>query len=122
MSDQALLESGSTPGQLWQKYRIFPDRLELRTMFGKITIPFGQVESLEVAEPTLKALLHLRFDLKNFPFGVKLDFSDVLEHVVLDRDEGVIRRILFTPDDPANFKRVFDAAFARWRAGQTVSS
>lgn len=114
MSDAPLLASGSTAKQMWQEYRIHADRLEFDTMWGRWTIPFAQVESVDVAEPQLKALLHLRFDLKNFPFGVKLDTADFTEHVVLDRNEGLIRRILFTPEDPAEFKRVLDEALARW--------
>jgi len=86
-------------------------------LLGPIVVPFAQVDRLEVAEPTLKALARLRLDLKDLALGLKLDLSDVFEHVVLDCRERRIGRILFTPEDPAEFKRVFDAAHARWRTG-----
>ncbi len=120
MSDAPILESGSGARQLWQRYRIHADRLEFDTMFGRWTIPFATIEGVDVAEAQLAALLRLRFDLKNFPFGVKLDTADFAEHVVLDRNEGVIKRILFTPDDPAGFKRVLEEALEAWRRGKAL--
>lgn len=52
--------------------------------------------------------------LKNFRPALKIDWANFLEHIVLDKSEGGIRRILFTPDDLAAFKSVLDEALARY--------
>src|SRR6266513_752416 len=88
----------------WQKYEIFDDRVELHSWLGNWTLPFEQIEKVEVYPPVLRSLiLHLRNCL---PTGLKLDFSvDFKEHVVLDKTKGFVRHVLFTPEDPAEFKR-----------------
>ena len=113
MGDAALLCSNRRPGSIWQQYRIYDDHLELSTMFGRWTIPFGDIERAEVAEPALRSLFHGRFEpaLR----GIKLDFADFVDHVSLDVRNRPLGRILFTPDDPVEFVRVLDGALARWR-------
>ncbi len=113
MGDAALLCSNRRPGSIWQQYRIYDDHLELSTMFGRWTIPFGDIERAEVAEPALRALFHGRFEpaLR----GIKLDFADFVDHVSLDVRNRLLGRILFTPDDPVEFVRVLDGALARWQ-------
>jgi hypothetical protein len=59
----------------------------------------------------LKGDLHLR----NFRPALKLDWANLVEHVVVDKKEGRLRRVLFTPDDPNAFKRALDEALARFR-------
>jgi hypothetical protein len=34
---------------------------------------------------------------------------------VLDKADGYVRRVLFTPDNPSEFKRALDEAIGRYR-------
>src|SRR5207245_11547214 len=87
--------SNCTRKSLWQKYEIFEDRVELHTWVGKFKIPFDQIQKLEVYPRVLQSLrLHLRNCL---PIGIKLDTADFKEHVILDRQKGDVRHLLFTP-------------------------
>jgi len=113
MNETPLYVSNCTKKSLWQKYEIFDDRVELHTWVGNFKIPFDQIEKAEVYPPVLKSL---RLHLKNcLPVGLHLDAVDFKEHVILDKKKGVIRHILFTPEDPPEFKRALDEALARFR-------
>src|SRR2546430_11831962 len=112
MEKTAIYISNCTKKSLWQKYEIFDDRVELHTWVGNFKIPFNQIEKAEVYPPVLKSL---RLHLHNCPIGLNLDAVDFKEHVVLDKKKGLIRHLLFTPEDPAEFKRVLDEAIARFR-------
>ena len=105
--------STSTLKSIWQEYRIFGDRLEFDTKFGRITIPFENVERVEVLDADTKALLRGDLRLKNFRPAIKIDWANFMEHVVLDKKEGLVRRILFTPEDPVAFKDALQDALAR---------
>ncbi len=118
MSDTPINTSKSTAKSLWQEYRIYRDRVEFDTLFGCMTVPFEHIESVEVSESELKGLLKGDLHLKGFRPALKIDWANFLEHVVLDKDQGHIRRILFTPHDPHEFKRALDEALARYRCKQ----
>lgn len=115
MSDTPVYESPSSLKTLWQDYRVYADRLEFGTLFGHWTIPFSEVDQIEVHEAMLQALVNGRLDLTHFPFGVKLDMADITEHVALDRNTGLAKRVLFSPEDPAAFVHAAKAALAAWR-------
>jgi hypothetical protein len=115
MEDAVTFLSPSTVKSLWQEYRIYADRVEFATRFGTLSIPFEQIERVEVSESEIKGLLGGDLHLKNFRPALKLDWANFLEHVVLDKNAGVVRRILFTPDDPVAFKHALDEALARYR-------
>ena len=102
---------------LWQKYEIFEDRVELHTKWaGTFKIPFDQIERVEVYPPVLRSLLlHIRHCL---PIGIKLDAADINEHVILDKNSGLVRHLLFTPEDPAEFKRVIDERLTQFNENQ----
>lgn len=117
MNESPIYSSKSSASSLWQEYRIFADRLEFDTLFGRLTVPFGHVESAEVVESDVKGLLRGNLQLRNFRPALKLDWANFVEHVVLDKDQGWVRRLLFTPDHPREFKTVLDAALARFRTG-----
>ena len=113
MNKAPIYISHCTKKSLWQKYEIYNDRLELHTWVGNFKIPFDQIEKAEVYPSVLKSL---RLHLKNcLPVGLKLDAVDFKEHLVLDKKEGIVRHVLFTPEDPAEFKRVLDDGLARFR-------
>jgi hypothetical protein len=116
MANSPIYSSKCTAGSLWQEYRIYDDRVEFHTWFGPWTIPFEQIESVQVAEPIVKAVLHLRADMKDWPRQIKLDTADIHEHVTLEKNSGLIRRVFFTPDDSKAFKNALEAALARFRA------
>jgi hypothetical protein len=102
--------SKCTVKNLFQKYEIFDDHLQLHTMFGNFSVPFSEIERVEVFPPILTSL---RLHLRNFRLvGVKLDLTDFNEHIFLDKKTGVIRQLMFTPDNPAAFREALDEALA----------
>ena len=121
MTERPDYTSKSTVKSLWQEYRVCEDRVEFDTLFGQMTIPFEHIERIDVSESEVKGLLRGDLHLKGFRPALKLDWANFLEHVVLDKNEGLIRRVLFTPDDPATFKNVLDVALSRFRQKQVGS-
>lgn len=121
MSDTPIYKSKSTVKSLWQEYCIYDNRVEFDTLFGKMTVPFDHIEQVDVSESEVKGLFKGDLHLKNFRPALKLDWANFLEHVVLDKGEGYVRRVLFTPGDPEAFKSALDEALARYRERQTDS-
>ncbi len=115
MSEKPNYVSPSTVKSLWQEYRIFANRLELDTLYGLISIPFEQVETIELRESDVSGLLKGDLQLRDFRPALKLDWANFLEHIVIDKSEGVFRRVLITPDDPPAFKQSLDDALAAFR-------
>jgi hypothetical protein len=107
--------SRSTVRSLWQEYRIYDDRLEFDTHFGMLTVPFDHVERALVDESEVEGLLRGDLHLKGFRPALKVDWANFVEHVVLDKNKGYIRRILFTPDDPDGFAAALDEALTAYR-------
>jgi hypothetical protein len=115
MSETPTYTSRSTVKSLWQEYRVYDDRLEFETLFGLLTVPFDHVERLDISESEVKGLPRGDLHLRGFRPALKLDWANFLEHVVLDKREGLIRRVLFTPDDPVAFKGALNVALSRHR-------
>ncbi len=115
MSEIPHHRSTSTVKSLWQEYRIYRDHLEFRTHLGTLTIPFTEIETVSIRRSDLVGLLHGDLRLKNFRPALKLDWANFCEHVELDKRTGVLRRILFTPDDPSAFKAALESALAAFR-------
>ena len=118
MSEKAIYTSVCNVKSLWQEYRIYDNRVEFDTLLGKMTIPFAHIERINISKSEVKGLLKGNLHLKNFRPALKLDWANFLEHVELDKNEGVIRRVLFTPDNPAEFKKVLNAALTRYQKNQ----
>lgn len=118
MTDSTLkYSSASTLQSLWQEYRIFDDRLEFATHFGTMTIPFEVIERLEIRPSDLKQLVVSGdLQLKDFRPALKLDWANFQEHIVLDKNDGCVRRILFTPDNLTAFEKAFQDALGRFQA------
>jgi hypothetical protein len=116
---EALYVSPSSAKSLWQEYRIYADRVEFHTLFGTMEVPFGTIEGARVLDSDIDALFRGDLRLKNFRPALKLDWANFAEHVVLDKCEGMIHRVLFTPDDPAAFVEALHAAMERWRETTT---
>jgi len=115
MGESARYVSKSTVKSLWQEYRIFRNRVEFDTRFGMMTIPFEHIERVAVSESEVKGLLKGDLHLKGFRPALKLDWANFLEHVVLDKSEGYVRRVLITPGDPMAFMRALDEARTRYQ-------
>ncbi len=110
MSEQPLFVSPSTARSFWQEYHIYSDRVEFATHLGTLVIPFSEIEEVVVRESDVKGLLRGELQLKNFRPALKLDWANFTEHVVIDKKAGKIRRILFTPENPTEFKSALDNA------------
>lgn len=119
MSETPIYTSKSTLKSLWQEYRIYDNRLEFDTLFGQMTVPFDHIEQINISGSEIRELLKGNLHLKHFRPALKLDWSNFQEHVVLDKDEGHVRRVLFTPNNPKTFKRILDEALARHQEKQT---
>lgn len=109
-----LYKSPSTVKSLWQEYRIYEDRVELDTHVGLFTVPFDQIERIELRESDVAGLLKGDLQLRNFRPAWKLDWANFLEHIVIDKTGTWVRRLLITPDDPAAFKEALDTAMAAY--------
>ncbi len=114
MSNTPIYTSKSTIKSLWQEYRIYDDHLEFDTLFGQMEIPFEDIEQAEVSESEIKGLFKGDLHLRYTP-ALKLDWANFVEHVVVDKREGSIRHILFTPEDPAAFVSALNDALTRFR-------
>jgi len=110
MNENLIYSSESTFKNLWQKYRIFENHLEFDTLFGVLTIPFEQIESIEIQDSDVKDLLKGDLKLKGFKPALKLDWANFQEHVVLDKSGGFCKRFLFTPQNSVEFKEVLQSA------------
>ena len=117
-----LYTSPSSLKSLWQEYRIYDDRVEFGTMFGRMAVPFDHIERVTVTDSDLKGLLKGDLRLKNFRPALKLDWANFVEHVVLDKKAGRIRRVLFTPTDPAAFVAALKEALKRHRLAKAGES
>ena len=115
MSDAAIYTSRSTIKSFWQEYRVYADRVEFDTRFGTMTVPYAHIERVELSESEVRGLLRGDLHLRNFRPALKLDWANFLEHVVLDKREGCVRRVLFTPDDLVAFKSALEEAVSQYR-------
>jgi hypothetical protein len=111
MEQPPLYTSTCSAKNFWREYRIFHDRVELDTFFKTLTVPFSDVEGIEVAHSYSEGVrLQLRHGM-----GLKLDWADFHPHVVLEKSTGFFRHIAFTPDDPEEFRPTLETALARYR-------
>lgn len=115
MNTKAIYISDSTAKSIWQEYRIYSNRVEIDTHFGNMTIPFEHIETAEVSESEVKGLMRGDLHLKGFRPALKVDWANFVEHVVIDKSEGHIHRILITPDDPEGFVNALGAALSIYR-------
>jgi hypothetical protein len=103
MEDNLIYSSVGTLKSLWSDYKIFSDRLELHSIFCNLTIPFENIEKFTKEESDLEELIKGHLHLKNFKPALKLDFANFQEHIVIDKTDGLIHRILFTPENIDEF-------------------
>jgi hypothetical protein len=89
---------------LWQAYRIYLDRIELQCWIALHTlkIPVRQIADIQIRSPfsfwnLLRGKASLSFR------GVKIDQADLYRHVAITKKSGLLKCIVFTPDDPDEF-------------------
>ena len=105
MDEQPLYESRRMFRNLWQRYRIYSDRIELRSCVGTKIIPVDDILDVEVrAAPVIGDLF--RGKGLAYSLALKLDLADFYCHVAIHRRSGWMKHIRFTPDDPDEFVRV----------------
>lgn len=104
--DSPIYVSEKSVKSLWQDYRVFPDRVELRCwmLLRKFVIPAEDLLDVEVRPPfSIRDISREKVRLKMHWWALKLDWSDFCEHVEIHRKSGVFKYIRFTPDNPARF-------------------
>lgn len=117
MNSNPVYVSESTVRSIWQEYRIFNNRVEIDTMFGLMVIPFEHIEKADVSESEVKGLMRGDLHLKGFRPALKVDWANFVEHVVIDKSEGHLHRILLTPDDPEEFTNSLNEALSKYKKG-----
>jgi hypothetical protein len=115
MDDKLIYSSKGSLKSLWSEYNIYSDKLELKSIFTNLTIPFENIESFTKAESDLEELIHGHLHLKNFKPALKLDWANFQEHLVVDKTDGIIHRILFTPDNIDEFMEALSKAVNNYR-------
>ena len=103
--DAPLYTSKRSWRSLWQEYRIYADRVELPSCFGRKVIPANELVDVEVRPPLVVGDL---FRGKGFRYcwALKLDMADLSRQVAVHRASGLMKRLRFTPDDPEKFVEV----------------
>jgi hypothetical protein len=82
-----LYESKGTPRSLWNAYRIFGDRIELqfRMFFTTIVIPREAFVAVDIFKPPV---------IRTVFWALKLDFADLFTHVGIERNCGMMKKVL----------------------------
>jgi hypothetical protein len=114
VDEEPLHRSRCALRSLWQKYRIYDDRLELDTRFGLMSIPFEHIESMDLRATGHAGSLKGHLQLRDFRPELMLDWTNFRGHVVVDMKDGAMRRVFITPGDPQVFKSTLDAALRRF--------
>ena len=111
--DQPLYVSRRKSRNLWQQYRIYSDRIELRSCVGYKLIRAEDIIEIQVRPPIVIGDLFRRKGWAQ-SFALKLDMADLYRHVALHRRSGWIKHLRFTPDDPDMFVNVCRSIMATW--------
>jgi len=96
--DNLIYDSKGTPRSLWNNYRIYNDRIELqfRIFFTKIIIQRDTFVKVDVYKPPV---------VRTGLWALKLDLADLYNHVGIERNNGLFKKIRFTPSNPYEFKQ-----------------
>jgi len=105
MDDQPLYESRHIFRNLWQRYRVYTDRIERQFLLGKKIVRVDDIVDMEVrAVPVIGDLFRGKGLASSL--ALELDFSDLFRRVAIHRRLGWIKHIRIAPDDPEEFLRV----------------
>ena len=111
MNHQPIYISKKSGKNLWQEYRIYPDRLELQSWFllHTVVLPADEILDVHVRPP-------------GFMWGIKLDNCNFCRHVSIWKKSGLFKTLAFSPDDPDKFVELCKAMFASGRNPAPISS
>lgn len=95
---ELLYESNAGIKSLWNRYKIYADRIELdfRCFFTRIVIRRSEFAGIEASGSLFKI---------SSLWALKLDLADLYPHLCIVRNRGVFKRIRFTPADPEEFRQ-----------------
>ncbi|MHA2168629.1 MAG: hypothetical protein ACXAB7_01825 [Candidatus Kariarchaeaceae archaeon] len=105
-----IYESKRKLRNLWQSYKIYDDRIELRfwLLLKTLHVRRDEINWIEVRPPiVIFDKLRKRYRLRDLFRAVKLDFADFSNHVVIELNRKIIKQYRFTPDDPQEFVKYF---------------
>ena len=105
MDEQPLYESRRMFRNLWQRYRVYADRIELRSCVGTKVIPADDILDVEVRPAGVIGDLFRGKGLA-YSLALKIELADFCRHVAIHRRSGWIKYVRFTPDDLDEFVRV----------------
>jgi len=105
MSEEPLYVSRRLFRNLWQRYRIYADWVELQFFTCRKIVRADDILDVEIRPAVVIADL---FRGKGFArsFALKMDLADFFRHVAIHRRPGWIKHLRFTPDDPETFVQV----------------
>ena len=105
MCELPLYTSKRSFRNLWQEYRIYTDRVEVRSCVGQKILPVDDILDVEVRPPVVIGDLFRGKGLA-YSLALKLDLADFFRNIALHRKSGWIKHIRLTPDDPDSFVKV----------------
>ena len=110
--EKPLYVSAGSFRNLWQEYRIYANRIELRSFRGRKVILAGDILDVEVRPPLVIGDI---FRHKGFrkSLALKLDLADLYPHVAIHRRSGRFKYIRITPDDPDTFVKTCKSIMTR---------
>ena len=111
MNDTPLYASTRTVRNLWQQYRIYPDRLELQSwiLLHTVVLPADEIQAVKVHPSVFGGWIGLTRGMKidfSDMWGIKIDFCDLCPHVLLRKTSGLFNAIGFSPDEPEKFVEI----------------
>jgi hypothetical protein len=104
-NEQPLYVSARSFRNLWQEYRIYADRIELKSCIGRRIIRTGDILDIEVRPHMVIGDIFRGRGFKE-SLALKLDLADLYRHVAIHRKSGWFKHIRITPDDPEAFVRI----------------
>ena len=105
IEEQPLYDSEPHARSLWQRYRVYADRVELDLHVpGVWAISLDEIRSVELRPPlVLGDAVRGEYTLDELARTLKVDLADLCPHVALLKRGGVWRQIRLTPSDPSAF-------------------
>ena len=99
---------------LWQEYRIYKDRLELKSwlLFRTFIIHSADILNIEV-RPRFVMFDLMRGKSLAYALAMKIDLSDLYTHVAIHRKSGLLKHIRITPNNPAEFVEICKAIMGK---------
>ena len=108
-----LYVSKPTARSLWQVYRVYPDRLELKFwLFLKtLKVPAAKIVDIQIVSSAFKKKHNQKF--MAWFWGLFLDWAAFQRHVLVETKSYFARYLHFTPDDPDHFAAICQSILKR---------